>query len=81
MKKFSAVLMGLFILATTGFAMADVTVNHAKPCADGHHISALCMTGKHLKKGSKGKIKPALNPQPLPPGVKAPPGQGGTEAK
>ncbi len=87
MKRSFALILSLLILAGASMVSADVSAERTRP---GQHKT---QKGKH-KKGSRldpyknekggsnsGKVNPDLNPQPLPPGIKAPPGQGGTEAK
>ena len=65
MKRSLAVTLSLLFLAGTGMVWADSTspITHIK------HL-------KHHHKHKKDKDKPNLNPQPMPPGNQAPPGQG-----
>jgi hypothetical protein len=85
MKKTLITMTALLFLAGTAMVFADSASpkltpksKHTKKGAK----SVECANGQHYQKGVKGgTVKPDLNPQPLPPGIKAPPGQGGNKAK
>ena len=85
MKRMIAVLVGLLFLAGTGLALADATPVPPKALLKSHHKSnkkgkkgavLKQKNTKHAeyKDGEDGvnRKKPMLNPQPLPPGAKAP---------
>jgi uncharacterized iron-regulated membrane protein len=86
MKKIFVLLLAALFLAGTGMALAKVDEAGAGKAKKQQN----CWPVKHTqasKKGQKkpnttGKVpKPALNPQPMPPGAKAGPDMGGKQAQ
>ena len=76
--------IGALVAASALYFAGQTSISAEQKCARGKQ----CATGKHIGKSTVGSatrgagagkikgVKPALNPQPLPPGVKQPPTSG-----